>query len=292
MLRALIIRLFAYRAALLRLCSTALTLLLTGCAVLQSPAERADLQARAGQFQPVTAMAGTPMRAWLRQVAPVAATEATAALTVYIEGDGAEWQSKYQSPADPTPGNPLTLRLALRDPDAQVAYLGRPCQYLDRDALAQCPSILWLSARYGEHAVTMMSAALDILLLSARVPRLRLVGYSGGGAMAALLAARRTDVDCVVTVASPLDTDAWVAAIDVTPLADSLNPLTHAPRLTAIAQTHIAGADDTVVPASTLRRFAETLPHVRMEVIDQFDHDCCWVNAWVRLRARTCLATP
>ena len=50
-----------------------------------------------------------------------------------IEGDGAEWPGKFQPPADPTPDNPLTLRLALRDPDTPVAYIGRPCQYLDHD---------------------------------------------------------------------------------------------------------------------------------------------------------------
>lgn len=182
---------------------------LSGCAALkspESPAERADAQAQAGQFQPVAALAGTPVRAWLRQP-PSAVSEANATLTVYIEGDGAEWRSKFEPPADPTPDNPLTLRLALRDPGARVAYVGRPCQYLDAAALAQCPSVLWQRARYGEHAVTMMSAALDVLLLTANVQRLRLVGYSGGGAIAALLAAQRSDVACLVTVAAPLDTD-------------------------------------------------------------------------------------
>lgn len=264
---------------------------LSGCAALQSPAERADAQAKAGQFRPVAPLVGTPVRAWMRQPAR-APSDADAALTVYIEGDGAEWRGKFEPPADPTPDNPLALRLALRDPGAQVAYLGRPCQYLDADALAQCPSVLWQRARYGEHAVTIMSAALDVLLLTANVQRLRLVGYSGGGAIAALLAAHRTDVSCLVTVAAPLDTDTWAQAIEIAPLTDSLNPLALAPRLASLAQTHIAGADDRVVPARTLRRFAEALPEARVEVMEGYDHDCCWVHAWERLRQRTCLAVP
>ncbi len=275
-----------------RWCGALLLAALSGCAALkspESPAERADAQAQARQFQPVAVLAGTPVRAWLRQPAR-APVDADATLTVYIEGDGAEWRGKFEPPADPTPDNALSLRLALRDPATRVAYLGRPCQYLDADALAHCPSILWQRARYGEHAVTIMSAALDVLLLTANVRRLRLVGYSGGGAIAALLAAQRTDVSCLVTVAAPLDTETWAEAIEITPLADSLNPLALAPRLASLAQTHIAGAADDVVPARTLRRFAEALPDARVEVIEGYDHDCCWVHAWERLRLRTCLA--
>ena len=99
----------AARALIEALCA----LLLSGCAGLwQSPAERADAQARAGQFQPVSSVAG-PIKAWLR-VAPGAAADAP--LTIYIEGDGANWRGPYRPPADPTPDNALTLRLALRDP--------------------------------------------------------------------------------------------------------------------------------------------------------------------------------
>ncbi len=277
--------------ALRRLLGVGVVLAISGCAALQSPAERADTQAQAGRFYPIAALAG-PVRAWLRQPqtaggeAPVSKSE----LTVYIEGDGAEWRSKYRPPSDPTPDNALTLRLALRDPDSQVAYLGRPCQYLDYDTLSQCPSRLWIGARYGEQAIDLMNAAIDVLLQVASAYRVRLVGYSGGGAMAALLAARRSDVTCLVTVAAPLDTDAWTTAIAVSPLAESMNPLSQVSRIAPIAQTHIAGAADEMVPVRTLRRFTSALPAPDLSVIDGFDHDCCWVLNWEKLRQGTCLA--
>ena len=276
-----------YARWLQRLCVAVAALALGGCAALYTPAQRVTAQARTGQLQAVAAFEGTPMRAWLRQ--PHSAATADTTLTIYIEGDGAEWRSKHEPPRDPTPDNPLTLRLALRDPGASVAYLGRPCQYLDYEALAQCPSLLWMQGRYGEPAVTMMSAAVDLLLLTASAQRVRLVGYSGGGVIAALIAAQRTDVSCLVTVASPLDTDSWTAVIDVSPLTASLNPLALAPRLATIAQTHIAGADDALVPARALQRFIDALPQARLEVLAGFDHDCCWVRAWEWLRQRTCL---
>ena len=276
-----------------RLCAAIAALTLGGCAALYTPAQRVSTQARTGQLLPVASFEGTPVRAWLRQPRSVTTADtAPTALTIYIEGDGAEWRGKYQPPVDPTPDNPLTLRLALRDPGASVAYLGRPCQYLDHEALAQCPSILWMQGRYGEPAVAMMSAAVDLLLLSTTAKQVRLVGYSGGGVMAALIAAQRADVSCLVTVASPLDTDAWTAEIDVSPLTASLNPLTLAPRLATLAQTHIAGADDTLVPTRALQRFTAALPEARQEVLPGFDHDCCWVLAWQQLRQRTCLVAP
>lgn len=261
---------------------------LGGCAAFYTPAQRVDVQARAGQLHPVAAFAGTPVRGWLRH-SVIGNAPDTGTLTIYIEGDGAEWRGKYGPPKDPTPDNPLTLRLALRDPSAQVAYLGRPCQYLERDALATCPPILWMQGRYGDEAVTMMSAAVDLMLLSANLQRARLVGYSGGGTMAALIAARRSDVTCLVTVASPLDTDAWTAAIEISPLNYSLNPLAHAGQLASMPQTHLAAADDALVPFHTLQRFREASPRARIELITAFDHDCCWVLAWEQLRARTCL---
>lgn len=88
-----------------------------------------------------------------------------------------------------------------------------------------------------------------------------------------------------------LSTDAWTTAIEVSPLAESLNPLELVPQLASIAQTHFSGAEDQVVPVRTLRRFTEAQPAARVEVIDAFDHDCCWVHAWEQLRQRTCVAT-
>ena len=272
----------AARALIAALCA----LLLSGCAGLwQSSAERADAQARAGQFQPVSSVAG-PIKAWLR-VAPGAAADAP--LTIYIEGDGANWRGPYRPPADPTPDNALTLRLALRDPGVGVAYLGRPCQYLDEEALAQCAPSLWIRARYGDMALKVIDRVIDNLKQDTGAGRLQLVGFSGGGAIAMLIAARRADVACVVTLASPLDTAAWTSALDLSPLTESHNPFDYTSRLRFIAQTHFAAADDKIVPPATLREIREALPYARFEIMQGYDHDCCWVRAWEMLRARSCL---
>ena len=160
--------------------------------VALSPSERLRTLAGDAGFIPV-AVPDTRLRAYAKGKA---GTGAASRVTVYIESDGAPWRFSDQPPADPTPLRPLVLNMAIADAAPVVAYLGRPCQYLDDAALAQCPSLLWMQGRYGEPAVTMMSAAVDLLLLAASAQRVRLVGYSGGGVMAALIAAQRHG--CVV----------------------------------------------------------------------------------------------
>lgn len=260
-----------------------LTLVLGGCAsLLQSPAERADALARGAGFAPQPA--GRFVRMYLK--APPGHAEA---LTVYIEGDGARWRAANLPPADPTPENPLSLRLAILDPGPAVAYIGRPCQYLDEDALADCDPALWTRGRYSEPALKMMSDALDALVHTTGARQLTLIGHSGGGAMAALLAEQRKDVACLASVASPLDIAAWTEAIGVSPLRTSINPFDGAARLLKVPQVHFTGAKDDVVPPETIARFLRAVPQAREVRIEKFDHDCCWVDEWVKLRARACV---
>ena len=51
---------------------------------------------------------------------------ADGSLHVYIESDGSPWLSANVVSTDPTPRNPLMLRLMAEDPTSSI-YLGRPC---------------------------------------------------------------------------------------------------------------------------------------------------------------------
>lgn len=256
-------------------------LLLAGCAALQTWNERADTLARDAGFSPVPA--GRFVRAYAK-AAPAGSGE----ITIYIEGDGARWRAADQPPGDPTPENPLALRLAIADPAAAVAYIGRPCQYLDDDTLAECDPALWIGGRFSEPAVAMVNQAVDAVARQAGARKLTLIGHSGGGAMAALVAARRRDVACLASVASPLDIRAWTEAIGVSPLRTSLNPTDQAGRLGAIPQTHFTGARDDVVPPASIARYLKAVPAAREVRMEKFGHDCCWVEQWVQLRQRAC----
>jgi hypothetical protein len=76
-------------------------------------------------------------------------------LTVYIEGDGAPWVSSTRPPADPTPTNPVSLMMAGRDVRRPVLYMGRPCQYLDRE-LTGCDSRYWTESRFSYQVIDAM----------------------------------------------------------------------------------------------------------------------------------------
>lgn len=214
---------------------------------------------------------------------------AATTLAVYIEGDGAAWRSPFHPPADPTPERPLVLALAAADPAPAVAYLGRPCQYLERKALAGCDSAYWIERRFAPEVVAAYEAAIDRLKSAAGAQRIRLVGYSGGGVLAALLAMRRQDVEQLLTVAAPLALGDWLAGKQLTPLAGALDPLTQAGVQPLPSGVHFAGSDDKTVPVAVVRRFVEARGG-RLEVIDGFDHECCWARDWPLLLSRA-LAT-
>ncbi len=205
-------------------------------------------------------------------------------LVVYIEGDGRAYLNRRTPSTDPTPDNPLALRLALADPGPKVLYLGRPCQYVQ--AGETCSMRYWTLERYGEEVVRAMDTVLDRAKADLGATRLYLVGYSGGGALAVLLAARRDDVAALVTVAGNLDHKAWTALHKVSPLTGSLNPADYAAKVRHIPQVHFVGEDDEIVPVSLAREFARGLGNpapALVEVVPDVDHTCCWPRLWPEL---------
>lgn len=208
-------------------------------------------------------------------------------LVVYIEGDGRSWKSRYVPPADPTPANPVGLELAIRDNAPLVVYLARPCQYtrdLDRRA---CHPRYWVTHRFAEQVVEATDRAIDHYKTVLDPAEIELIGYSGGGAVAALVAARRNDVVALTTVAAPLDHEAWTAHHDVSALSGSLNPADYADRLMTIPQLHFVGGDDSIVPAQIVRAYSAKLAgadRVRIVPVEGHDHDCCWAKSWPKLR--------
>lgn len=214
-------------------------------------------------------------------------------LSVYIEGDGDGWVSRNLVARDPTPRHSVALGLALRDP-GPAAYLARPCQYAAFDAApdgppgAPCEPGLWSTARYGEATLEALDEALDRLRAETGAAGFALVGYSGGGALATLLAARRSDVVRLVTVAAVLDHAAWTAHHEVSPLADSFNPAEAAPRLGSLIQLHLFGEEDDIVPPRLAQGYRARLPAgtpARFVVLPGADHDCCWEAAWPAILA-------
>jgi alpha-beta hydrolase superfamily lysophospholipase len=114
-----------------------------------------------------------------------------------------------------------------------------------------------------------------------------LVGYSGGGVIAALVAARRRDVTLLITLVAPLDPADWTRRMGLSPLEGSQSPMDHAQALAGVPQVAFAGERDAIVPADSIRSAFGKLGSgamARLIVIPDFDHRCCWVRDWKHLR--------
>lgn len=205
----------------------------------------------------------------------------TGRLVVYIEGDGRAFISRRRVSGNPTPRDPVALEMAFADPSGAVAYIARPCQFME-PLPANCEPRFWTTYRYSEAVLASINEAIDQLKQSSNTPRLGLVGYSGGGVVAALLAQRREDVDWLVTVAANLDHAAWTEWHGDTPLSGSLNPATDMTALAGLPQLHVAGGEDEIVPVELTADFVRRLPDntpAELIVIDNAGHHD-WPAIW------------
>ena len=198
-------------------------------------------------------------------------------LHVYLGSDGTPWLDN--KPAfDPTPRNRLTLRLMLAD-DKPAVYVGRPC-YHGLNVDLRCNEQLWTSARYSEVVIQSIVAVIKEISASSRHNSIVLIGYSGGGVIAALAAQRIENVTTLITIAANLDIDAWTDHHGYEPLHDSINPAYQRPLRPTVAQYHLFGSDDLVVPSEVVNRFFDQNADATHREISGFDHRCCWVASW------------
>lgn len=202
---------------------------------------------------------------------------------VYLEGDGLPWVTRTRVARDPTPRNALALRLMASDP-APSLYLGRPCYHGLADS-AGCSPWLWTHGRYSEEVVASMAAALHGALDLDKERNVTLIGYSGGGVLAMLIAARVAQVKRVVTIAANLDINAWADLHGYSRLRGSLNPATRPPLPRGIRQIHVAGGRDRRVPSRLSRRVIGRQPKAVYLVFPEFDHVCCWERDWPSILA-------
>jgi hypothetical protein len=206
-------------------------------------------------------------------------------LHVYVDGDGTPWEGNTPA-ADPTPRNTLVLELMRLDERASL-YLGRPCYHGVTDP--GCSAALWTSERYSDSVVSSMAAALRPHLARRAAERVAFIGYSGGGALSMLLAARVPETAAVITLASNLDTDAWTAHHRYLRLTGSLNPAAQAPLPPRLYQRHYVGARDRVVPPHVLS--GGLVDRATVVLVPGFDHVCCWERLWPSILADLARAT-
>lgn len=176
-------------------------------------------------------------------------------LTLVIEGDGYAWEDKYTPSTNPTPRDPVGLRLAIWTYPGSV-YLARPCQYVSDP---RCNVRAWTNDRFSMEALGAYVETLDQLKRAYQVSAFRLVGYSGGAYVALWLSTQRPDVREVVTVAGLLDPDSWTNMFDLSPLNHQGGFAKLVENRHTVSYTHFCGKKDKVIPCSEHRKLLESL---------------------------------
>jgi dienelactone hydrolase len=235
-----------------------LFLFVTGCSGQATRVNFADQLAIAGGFTPVLFVTDSfDLKGYIRISRP------GDPVSVYIEGDGQAYISRSRPSRNPTPRNPLALQLALQDDSANVAYIARPCQFRDFDEAPLCAVKYWTTHRFSPEVVQATDTAVNIIARTSNTDAIHLTGYSGGGAVAILVTARRSDVKSLRTVAGYIDHKYLNEVRRVSPLAGSLDPMEVAVLSKQIPQIHYYGTDDEVIPAFVSQRYVSRVGNDR-----------------------------
>ncbi|MBL5965555.1 alpha/beta hydrolase [Lelliottia amnigena] len=219
---------------------------------------------------------------WSRITAPVHS------LRVYIEGDGFAWKSRTQPSDDPTPRKPIGLTLAATDKNQNVLYIARPCQFIGPPLPAHCDKRVWTSDRFSPSVIDAMNDALSQFVKQYPGVKLELIGYSGGGNIAAILAERRTDVRSLRTVAGNLDV-AYVNAIHhVSAMPDAVSAIDRASALRTMPQLHFSGDADKTVTPEVAQRFQRAVGGTcsQVDIVSNMTHGSDWAAIWPQLLAK------
>lgn len=200
-------------------------------------------------------------------------------LVVYLEGDGRAIVRGRPS-LDPTPSTAQGLELALLDPSPLVLYLARVGQYMPAYSGERYQKY-WSEGRLAPESVAAASSAIDEVKRKTGAQFLHLVGYSGGGGLAVILAGTRADVLSLVTVAGLLDIDWWVKNNGWRPLSGSVNPADYAVVVSGTPQLHVYGARDNVITPAMSQRFDSLAGFADLTRVGlPLDHFSGWTAAW------------
>ena len=203
----------------------ALLLGLCGCATLQFPAEYT--------YEEISTPAFT-LAVWAKDTNPQAPVH------IYVEGDGAAFTKSGFPASNPTPTSTLMRKKAFEDSAANVAYIARPCQFVE-DAI--CTPKDWTTDRFSAKAVASLAEAIQKVVGSREVV---IYAYSGGALLSGLVIENYPEIHVQrwITYAGLLQHKTWTSYMKLEPLSGSMDLET----LPNVPQTHYAGGKDKVIP--------------------------------------------
>lgn len=165
-------------------------------------------------------------------------------LNIYIEGDGLSWVSKNKISENPTPINPISLKLMLKDNNDCKIYFGRPFQFINSN---ESDNKYWTNYRFNQIIIDSYNELINNIKLQYSINKINIIGYSGGGSISTIIASERNDINKLITIAGNLDIDKWVEINNISKLDGSINPINRLNKLNNIKQIHFIGLNDNIV---------------------------------------------
>jgi pimeloyl-ACP methyl ester carboxylesterase len=202
-------------------------------------------------------------------------TRRSQTLHVYLQGAASPRSALRHRPPDPTPSSSPGFELMHLDPAPSV-LVARPGTH----GAPPCDPIHWTTGRYGEPVVASLAEAIERLRAEHGARGLILIGHSGGGALAMLLAARLPSTRAVVTLAGNLDVAAWARHHGQAPLVHSLDPARRPPLSSDVVQLHLLGGRDRVVPPELVREAIARQPGAQGRLYPDQGHRAGWTRVW------------
>jgi dienelactone hydrolase len=204
----------------------------------------------------------------------------------YIEGDTTAFTAKYKVSTNPTPRRQMFINLAAIDKRPNVVYIGMPCQYTPMELNPKCDSSYWTDKRLSENSVTAINDVIN--KVNSNHQKFSLIGYSAGGGMAVLVAARNSMVRDIITIAGNLDNRAFTNYHNIPPMIGSLNPIHYAKSISNLPQRHISGGKDTVIPPFITDKYVEASASfcVKQEIFSNLNHKKGWDKIWEYIYTR------
>jgi len=198
-------------------------------------------------------------------------------LDIYIEGDGFAWRNRYKASNNPTPKNPLALKMAIAGSSDNILYIARPCQYVDFKLDASCQEKFWTGSRFSQSVIDSTNEVVTEFVKKHKFKKVNLFGFSGAAAVAVLVASERKDVVSIKTVAGNLNHKELMKLHKVNALDDSLDAIDVVEKVKDIAQYHFIGGQDKIVPAEIIISFVKRVNlaggNAKFKIIDEAGHN-------------------
>ncbi len=251
------------------------SLLLSSCiSSIEKRVEEADKVASMNKFEKKLVKAGDFVITTYQRI-----SDKDSPYVFYIEGDGSISIGRYAIADNPTPSKVMLFKLATLDTRPNIVYIARPCQYTPVELNPNCNQAYWTDKRMAEEVIE--STNIVINSINNGNPA-SLVGFSGGGGVAILVAARNKHIKDIITIAGNLDIENFSKHHGIYALKESLNPIDYAIKISNIPQLHLSGSKDAIVPSKIMQGYikASSSDCTQQKIFPNITHTKGWDKVW------------